>query len=205
MINKIKSVDGEIKANKDNLVAIGTSTGGPKALQSIIPLIKKDINCSIVIVQHMPKGFTKSLSERLNTISNITVKEAEHGEIVKKGYCYIAPGDYHMSIIEKNKNIYINLSKEKPVSGHRPSVDVMMQSVAKLKDINKIGVILTGMGSDGAKGMKEIFESGGYTIAQNEETCVVYGMPKSAINIEVIKKILPLDQIASEIMNILGG
>ena len=183
------------------LIAIGTSTGGPKALQSLIPQIPNEFSGSIVVVQHMPQGFTKSLAARLNSISNINVKEAEDGEKILKGYCYIAPGDYHMTVIEKSDQLYIKLNKDKPVSGHRPSVDVLMESISTISCKKLIGVMLTGMGSDGSKGLKKIYDNGGYTIAQDEETSVVYGMPKSAINIGAVCKVLPLNQIADEIMS----
>ncbi|EOC99727.1 protein-glutamate methylesterase/protein-glutamine glutaminase [Caldisalinibacter kiritimatiensis] len=187
------------------LVAIGTSTGGPKALQAIIPYIHKDINGSILVVQHMPPGFTKSLAKRLNSLSKINVKEAEDGEKVLKGYCYIAPGGFHMEVKEKRSgDLYIELNKNEPVTGHRPSVDVMMDSVSKISTMNKMGIILTGMGADGATGIKKIKENRGYTIAQDENSCVVFGMPKSAIKNNAIDNILPLNKIATEIVNKVG-
>ncbi|SHH26899.1 two-component system, chemotaxis family, response regulator CheB [Caloranaerobacter azorensis DSM 13643] len=193
------------KEKLDYIVALGTSTGGPRALQSIIPNLPSEINAALVVVQHMPKGFTKSLANRLNSMSHLVVKEGEDGELVRRGYCYIAPGDYHMTLEEVGINkVYIRLNKEKPVSGHRPSVDVLMESVAKIKYLKKIGVILTGMGSDGSHGIKLIRENNGFTIAQDEKSCVVFGMPKAAINIGGINKILPLDSISDEILNILG-
>lgn len=187
-----------------SIIAIGTSTGGPRALQSVIPQLPSEINGSILVVQHMPEGFTKSLANRLNSISNINVKEAENGETLEKGYCYIAPGNHHMVVRENNGKVIINLNKNQPVSGHRPSVDVMMESVANIKAMKKIAVIMTGMGSDGASGIKKILDSGGYTIAQDEESCVVYGMPKAAVNSEAINKILPLNEISNELINVLG-
>lgn len=184
-----------------NLVSIGTSTGGPRALQSIIPNIPQEINASIVVVQHMPREFTKSLANRLNSMSQINVKEAEDGEILEKGYCYIAPGDYHMTVIERSGGkLHIKLNHEEKVSGHRPSVDVMMDSVSKISGYKKLGIILTGMGGDGAKGIKKIRENKGFTIAQDEESCVVFGMPKVAINKGAIDKVLPLDKIVYEII-----
>lgn len=152
----------------------------------------------------MPEGFTKSLAARLDSMSNIRVKEAEDGERLLKGYCYIAPGNYHMTAHQEKDGVILRLSQDAVVSGHRPSVDVMMKSVSQIKTLNKIAVILTGMGSDGADGMKSIFDSGGYTIAQDEESCVVFGMPKSAINNGCVNKILPLNEIGNEILNILG-
>lgn len=184
----------------ESIIAIGSSTGGPRALQKIIPKLPSNINSTILIVQHMPAGFTKSLAERLNNISNVIVKEGESGEKLKKGYCYIAPGNYHMTVENVNDGQTIVLDQSPPIHGLRPSVDIMMESLAKLNNINKIGVILTGMGSDGTKGISAISNSGGFTIAQNKETSVVYGMPKTAIATGNIDKILPLQDIADEII-----
>lgn len=195
---------GRKDSSFSNLIAIGTSTGGPKALQSIIPYIPEDINAGLVVVQHMPPGFTKSLANRLNSLSNINVKEAEDGEQILKGYCYISPGDYHTKIIKKERGFFIELSKDEPVSGHRPSVDVLMNSVAKLKGINLYGVILTGMGADGAKGITEISNNNGYTIAQDEETSIIYGMPKVAVKMGGIKSILSLNKIADHLIEKVG-
>lgn len=186
------------------IISIGTSTGGPKALQSVIPLIPGNINGSILIVQHMPEGFTKSLATRLDSMSNIRVKEAEDGEKLMKGYCYIAPGNHHMTVHQEKEDIRLRLNQNALVSGHRPSVDVMMESVAAMKTLKKIAVIMTGMGSDGANGMRKIFDAGGYTLAQDEESSVVYGMPKAAFNNGCVNKILPLNEISNEIISILG-
>ena len=191
--------------NYKNIVAIGTSTGGPRALQQIIPKMPSNLNATLVVVQHMPKGFTKSLANRLNTLSEIEVKEGEDGEVLKRGFCYIAPGDFHMSIVQENSICKIKLDKSPPVSGLRPTVDALMESVSKIFNLNKIGVILTGMGSDGAIGIKEIKNHNGYTIAEDETTCVVFGMPKSAINSGCIDKVLPINKIADEIIFRVGG
>ncbi|MFA5523338.1 MAG: chemotaxis response regulator protein-glutamate methylesterase [Tissierellales bacterium] len=188
----------------DYIISIGTSTGGPKALQTIIPQLPSNINGSVLVVQHMPEGFTKSLATRLDSLSNIRVKEAEDGEKIMKGYCYIAPGSHHMTVHQEKDNIFLKLNQGKTVSGHRPSVDVMMDSVATINTLKKIGIILTGMGSDGANGLKKIFDAGGHTLTQDEESSVVYGMPKAAVNNGCVKKILPLDEISNEIINILG-
>lgn len=186
------------------IISIGTSTGGPKALQSVIPQIPGNINGSILVVQHMPEGFTKSLATRLDSMSNLKVKEAEDGEKLMKGYCYIAPGNYHMTVYQEKNEIRLRLSQDAIVSGHRPSVDVMMESVAAIKTLKKIAIIMTGMGSDGASGMKKIFDVGGYTLAQDEDSSVVYGMPKAAVNNGCVNKILPLNEISNEIIDILG-
>lgn len=186
------------------IVVIGTSTGGPRALQSVLPLLSTKINASIVVVQHMPPKFTKSLSDRLNILSSINIKEAEEGDVLKRGYCYIAPGDYHMVVQAVNTKYIINLNKEKAIKGLRPSVDILMESVAKLDKIDKVGIVMTGMGSDGAQGVSEIKRSNGYTIAQDKESSVVFGMPKLAIQTGYVDKIIPLDRIADETMNIVG-
>lgn len=195
-----KSSLKDSKDGFDYIIAIGSSTGGPKALQQVIPLLPKDINASIVIVQHMPPKFTKSLAERLNNISNINVKEGEDGDILTKGNCYIAPGDFHMEVVQRGNDYVIRLNKDEPIKGLRPSVDVLMNSVAKLDGINKIGVIMTGMGADGSKGIISLKKSNGFTIAQDEESSVIFGMPKAAINTNCIDKIVPLNHIADEII-----
>ncbi len=182
------------------IVAIGTSTGGPRALQNVLPHIPKDIDAAIVIVQHMPPGFTKSLANRLDSISEISVKEAEHNDILLPGHAYIAPGSEHMEVIKDGDSFIIKLNKELPVSGHRPSVDVLMDSLAKTGVRNIVGVILTGMGSDGAVGLKNLKGNSAYIIAQDEESCVVFGMPKSAIKLGVVDKVLPIDDISDEII-----
>ncbi|WP_129596971.1 protein-glutamate methylesterase/protein-glutamine glutaminase [Anaerophilus nitritogenes] len=205
---KIKNTEKKlwIPQNKNikKIVAIGTSTGGPRALQDVIPYLPKNIPASILIVQHMPAGFTKSLADRLNNLSEIHVKEAENEEILQPGCAYIAPGAYHLRVIKDQGNLKIHLSKDELVSGHRPSVNAMMNSLAQIKLNNLVGVIMTGMGSDGAEGMKNIKEQNGYTIAQDESTCVVYGMPKSAVNLGCIDQIVSLQDIATTITKIVG-
>ena len=186
------------------IVALGTSTGGPRALQEVLPYLPQSLPASILIVQHMPPGFTKSLAERLNSISQIYVKEAEEDDVLQPGYAYIAPGDYHLKVIKTGNTYRIRLTKEDPVSGHRPSVDMMMNSLAQLQINNIIGVIMTGMGSDGAKGMKNLKDQNAYNIAQNEETCVVYGMPKSAVSLGCIDEVIPLQEIAEKITKVVG-
>lgn len=193
--------------NKDgfsNILAIGTSTGGPRALQNLIPQLPVDINASLVIVQHMPPKFTKSLSDRLNATSNINIKEAEEGDILERGWGYIAPGDYHMTIVKEFDKLVIRLNQEPQVMGLRPTVDILMESVSKIKEYSKMGIILTGMGSDGAKGIKQMKDSNSYTIAQDEATSVVFGMPKAAIASNCIDEILPIDKIADRIISKVG-
>ncbi len=199
-VDRTNTKHGEFKT----IVAIGTSTGGPRALQSLIPELPSNIDASILIVQHMPPKFTKSLAERLNSISNIKIKEAEDGDVLSRGCGYIAPGDYHMTVVEEGNNLVIRLNQEPQVMGLRPTVDKMMESLAKINCYSKIGVILTGMGSDGTNGIIKMRQSGSYTIAQDEGTSVVFGMPKSAIATNCIDIILPLEKIANKIINIVG-
>ncbi len=199
-INGIQKLNISTTSNPYKIIAIGTSTGGPRALQSVIPKIPKDINASILIVQHMPPGFTKSLAERLNNISDICVKEAEDKDILQPGKAYIAPGGFHMKLGKEENDYMLNLTKDKPVSGHRPSVDVLFNSIADMGINNAIGVILTGMGSDGAKGLKNIKSNSNFVIAQDEESCVVFGMPKSAINLGIVDKVVSIESISKEII-----
>lgn len=200
----------EYKGRRDSklrmLIAIGTSTGGPRALQEVISHIPGDIPAALVIVQHMPAGFTRSLAERLNSISSLTVKEGEHGDIIQPGYAYIAPGDFHMEVDRvSDEQLEIKLTKEPPVGAHRPSVNVMMNSVAKTGFPNVIGVVMTGMGNDGKEGVVNIKKSNkGIIIAQDEESCVVYGMPKSAVGTGVVDAILPLKEIAGALVKYTG-
>lgn len=198
-----KTVENDL--NFENLIVIGASTGGPRALQSVIPLIPKNINASIAVVQHMPPKFTKSLADRLNSISEIEVLEGEDNLILKRGYCYIAPGDYHMKIIEDGNIFKLKLDKGPLVKGLRPSVDVLMESASKLNGLKIVGVIMTGMGTDGANGIVEIKKSKGYIIAQDKESSIVFGMPKSAIATKCVDKVVPLNKIAEEIIEIVGG
>lgn len=204
-VNKIKKARHITDDTIKNIIGIGCSTGGPRALQQIIPQIPETTNGAYLVVQHMPPGFTKSLADRLNNISDIIVKEAENDEVVRNGYCYIAPGNKHMLVIKSNDKYKIKLDDGENVSGHKPSVDVLMNSIANLKSVDKIGVILTGMGSDGAKGLKKLVESGGYSIGQDEETCIVYGMSKSAKSIGAIKIEVPLNDVINKINNKLEG
>lgn len=200
--NEPKAIQYKNKDVVNNLIAIGTSTGGPRALQYVLPYLPSNINAAIVIVQHMPPGFTKSLAERLNQLSDITIKEAIDKEIIENGTAYIAPGNTHLEVKEDaNGRLMINLSDEPPRNGHKPSVNTMMNSIAKISNRKVIGVIMTGMGSDGMEGMVEVNEKQGmYIIAQNEETCVVYGMPKSVVEKGIADEVIPLEKIAESII-----
>ena len=188
------------------IVIIGTSTGGPRALQQVIPLLPSNLNAPVLVVQHMPAGFTKSLADRLNGQSRIRVREAEDGDIVEHGTVFVAPGDYHMIVKQEKMNgvirEVIGLTKNERVQGVRPSVDVLLNSVASIYGQNSVGVILTGMGSDGSEGIKKLKLAGGKVIAEDESTCVVYGMPRSIIEQNLADYILPIDKIAEGIVQI---
>ena len=181
-------------------IALGVSTGGPMSLQKVIPNISKKLSIPIFIVQHMPPKFTKSLAERLNGLSDVEVKEAENKEIVRGGVVYIAPGGFHMTIDKNGNNQPMILISDTPSDTlHRPSVDVMINSVIKVYNKYALGVIMTGMGRDGADAIKELKMKGGYSIAQDEDSCVVYGMPKAVVDAGYADLVTPLDNIANAI------
>ncbi|HOQ06599.1 MAG TPA: chemotaxis response regulator protein-glutamate methylesterase [Clostridiales bacterium] len=192
----------ELKA----LIAIGSSTGGPRALQEVIPYIPEDIPAAVLVVQHMPPGFTRSLAERLDSLSGMTVKEGDDNEIICPGYVYLAPGDFHMEVVkDQDGRLRIRLTKNEPEKGHRPSVNVLMKSIAKTGFPNVIGVIMTGMGNDGKEGVISIKEKNkGVIICQDEMSCVVYGMPKAVVNTGLADAIVPLKEIAGMIVKYLG-
>lgn len=185
-----------------HLVAIGTSTGGPRALHEVVCSLPGDFPAPVLIVQHMPPRFTKSLAQRLDSFSALTVVEAEQGMRVSAGYAYIAPGGYHMELTKDTTGYAIQLSEAPQRNGHRPSVDVMFESLLPFKELQRHAVIMTGMGSDGAKGMKSLAEHGAVsTIAESEETCVVYGMPRSAVECGAAHTVLPLQGIAPKLIS----
>lgn len=197
--NQIKT---SIKKFDQKLVCIGTSTGGPRALQQVITKLPENINVPIFVVQHMPPGFTKSLASRLDSISKVSVKEAIDGETVKKGVVYIAPGGYHLLVKKHGANLKIHLDQTiPPKNGHRPSVDVMFESISKIKDYAKICVIMTGMGSDGAEGLIKLKKHGEtVAIAESEQTSVVFGMPKAAIATNLVDEVCNLNDISDAIL-----
>lgn len=184
------------------IVAIGTSTGGPKALQEIIPKLPKEFPVPIVIAQHMPPNFTGPFAERLNQLSRITVKEAAEGDVLRPGLALVAPGRGHMRVTRKRTlETVVSISEFKDDFIYRPSVDALMLSVAEFFPGRALGVILTGMGNDGLKGLVALKRTGGRIFAQNEETCVVYGMPKAVVDAGITDKVLSLEEIAGEIVN----
>jgi two-component system chemotaxis response regulator CheB len=186
-------------ATTEKIICIGASTGGTEAIREVLQRLPADAP-GIVIAQHMPPGFTRSFAERLNRICAAEIKEAEGGERVLPGHVFIAPGDAHLLLKRSGANYVTELSDAPPVNRHRPSVDVLFRSAANSAGANTIGVILTGMGKDGAQGILEMRQSGSYTIAQNEDTCTVFGMPREAIEVGAIETVLPLEQIAAHLL-----
>ncbi len=182
-------------------IGLGISTGGPFSLQKLIPKLSKKIHIPVFIVQHMPPKFTKSLAERLNGLSELEVKEAEDSETVRGGVVYIAPGGSHMTVLRNSTgNVEIKISQEPATTLHRPSVDVMLESVVDVFGKYTLGIIMTGMGKDGLEGIKKLKNLGGYCLAQDESSCVVYGMPKSVVDAGLADVVAPLETI-SEIIN----
>jgi two-component system, chemotaxis family, protein-glutamate methylesterase/glutaminase len=199
----IKEHETENNSKNKKIVVIGISTGGPKALQSVIPNLPAEIGAPVLVVQHMPPKFTKSLADRLDVLSNVRVKEAEDGDKIKDGFVYIAPGDYHMTVKQEGNERVIRLNQQPPFSGHRPSANVMFDSVADIYKSNIIGVIMTGMGGDGAEKLKKIRDCGGRTIGQSKDSCVVYGMPRVAAELGAVEFVEDLEQIPDKIMYLL--
>jgi len=190
-----KSYAHSIIKTTEIVVAVGASTGGTEALSVFLQAFPSDCP-GIVIVQHMPELFTKTFANRLNEQSKISVKEAEDRDIILRGHALIAPGNKHMLVKRSGTKYFVQIIDGPLVNRHRPSVDVLFRSTAQYSGANAIGIIMTGMGDDGAQGMFEMKEAGAYTIAQDEKSCVVFGMPKEAIKRNAVDKILPLDQIA---------
>jgi len=184
------------------ILAIGSSTGGPRALQEIIPLLPKEFPVPIVIAQHMPQNFTGPFAERLNQLSQITVREAKAGDQLKPGLALLAPGGSHMRIERKRSlETLVTLGENREDLIYRPSVDELMLSVSECFPGRALGVILTGMGNDGVRGMTALKKSGGRIFAQNEESCVVYGMPKAVVDAGIADKVLAIEEMVGEIIN----
>lgn len=183
----------------DKVVLVGSSTGGTDALRVILGQLPSD-SPPILVAQHMPANFTKGFSERLNEVCRVHVKQAEHGERVQAGYVYIAPGDRHLMLVKQGGGHVCQLSEEAPVNRHRPSVDVLFKSGVVAGAPSMVGIMLTGMGKDGAKAMLELKQAGAYNICQNENTCVVFGMPREAIMLGAADAVLPLEEIAAHLL-----
>ncbi len=195
------STRNNIPSGDYRAIALGISTGGPLSLQKVIPQINSNIDVPIFIVQHMPPRFTKSLADRLNNMSSITVKEAEDGETYRKGWAYIAPGGSHM-VIRQNK---IEISDSPSDTIHKPSVDVMMNSVIDVFNRRTLGIIMTGMGKDGLDAMRRLKQKNGTCIAQDERTSVVYGMPKAIVEAGIADAVIPLDDFALKINKVFSN
>lgn len=185
---------------KVQVVAIGASTGGPPAIQAIISKLPKDFPASVIVAQHMPPGFTLYFAERLGKFAQLPVKEAANSDRLEPGRVYISPGGYHMLLHSTPNGGQISLKPRNQADTYAPSVDRMMIAAAEIYGDKVLGILLTGMGSDGKLGMKTIKEKGGWTIAESEETCVVFGMPKEAISLGAVDKVLPIEQIPIEVV-----
>ncbi|PLR35952.1 chemotaxis response regulator protein-glutamate methylesterase [Chimaeribacter coloradensis] len=185
--------------SSEKLIAIGSSTGGTEAIRHVLQPLPPS-SPALMITQHMPPGFTRSFADRLNKLCQITVKEAEDGERVLPGHAYIAPGDRHMELARSGANYQVKITDGPAVNRHRPSVDVLFRSVAQYAGRNAVGVILTGMGNDGAAGMLEMHRAGAYTLAQNEASCVVFGMPREAIAAGGVSEVVDLSQISQRML-----
>lgn len=183
----------------DTIIAIGSSTGGTEAVREVLEVLPPNTP-PILITQHMPERFTKTWADRMNQLCRISVKEAEDGDSVLPGHALVAPGSYHMALVRSGARYAVRIHQDPPVNRHRPSVDVLFDSVAQYAGANAVGVILTGMGGDGAKGLLAMKQAGAYTIAQDEASCVVFGMPKEAIKLGGVDKILPLGDIAGAVL-----
>jgi two-component system chemotaxis response regulator CheB len=184
----------------EHIVAIGTSTGGTQALQEVLTRLPA-VSPGIVIVQHMPPQFTAAFADRLNSLCEITVREARNNDRVVPGTALIAPGGKHMLLVRSGAQYCVEVKDGPPVNRHCPSVDVLFRSVAKCAGKNALGVIMTGMGDDGARGLKEMRDAGAHTLAQDESTCVVFGMPKEAIRLDAAERIVPLENISHAILS----
>lgn len=187
--------------NGYKVIVIGASTGGPKAIERLLMDFPKDLGIPVLIVQHMPKGFTKSFADRLNNSYDIEVLEAKNGMKIEKNKVYIAPGGYHMEVESGEK---ISLSNDESIWGVRPAVDKLFISTAKVYKKKVISIILTGMGKDGAAGTKTIKFAGGTTISQDKDSCVIYGMPKITYETGAVDYVLPLDKITFKVKGLLN-
>ncbi len=193
------SIDGLHALSVNKPVVIGSSTGGTQALELVLTSLPGD-SPGIAIVQHMPPKFTAMYAERLDNLCAMNVREAKDGDRIERGVALIAPGGLHMSLRKAGGQYFVVIADGPPVNRHKPSVDVLFRSAAECASRDVLGVILTGMGDDGARGMKMLHDKGAHTIAQNEETCVVFGMPKEAINLGAVDDVVALNQVANAIM-----
>ena len=194
-----KPLAGHFLNTTEKIIFIGSSTGGTEALKEVLTRLPAN-SPAVLVTQHMPEAFTKSFAQRLNSLSALTVKEAEHNERVVPGHAYIAPGHSHLLVKKSGAYYYTELSRSEPVNRHRPSVDVLFTSAAEVAGPNAVGVMLTGMGKDGAQGMLAMRQAGAYNIAQDETSCVVFGMPKAAIEVGAVHEVTPLAEVAGRVL-----
>ncbi|WP_350304375.1 protein-glutamate methylesterase/protein-glutamine glutaminase [Photorhabdus viridis] len=185
--------------SSEKLIAVGASTGGTEAIKNLLQPLPVT-SPALLITQHMPPGFTRSFAERLNKLSQITVKEAENGERILPGHAYIAPGDRHMELCRNGADYQVLITDTPAVNRHRPSVDVLFRSVAKFAGRNAVGVLLTGMGNDGAAGLLEMKQAGAYTLAQDEASCVVFGMPRAAIQMGAVDEVMDILKMSKKML-----
>jgi two-component system chemotaxis response regulator CheB len=190
-------VPGRLLSEK--LIAIGASTGGTEAIKEVLTRLPAEMP-GIVMVQHMPETFTPSFAKRLDSLSALRVVEAQGGERIQPGHAYLAPGHSHMRIKKSGNGWVTELSQSEPVNRHRPAVDVLFESVAREAGRNAIGVILTGMGKDGAQGMLAMRQAGAWNIGQDQDSCVVYGMPREAARLGAVDEVAPLNDVAGRIL-----
>ena len=196
----VKSVNiDNVAISSQKVIAVGASTGGTEAINHFLLAMPEDCP-PIVITQHMPVGFTASFAARLNNNCVIAVKEASHNELIKPGCAYIAPGGNHLFVLKRGGNYYAQLNQAEPVNRHRPAVDVLFDSVASCVGKQAIGVILTGMGKDGAQGLLKMKQAGAYNFSQDEDSCVVYGMPKEAVKVGGVDRVESLDKISGAVL-----
>jgi len=187
------------RISTEKVVAIGSSTGGTEAIREVLTRLPPDFP-AVLITQHMPPGFTRSFAARMNGLCRVAVAEAQDGERVLPGHVYIAPGDRHMRLAKSGSNYVVALDDSEPVNRHRPSVEVLFQSVASVAGANALGVMLTGMGKDGAHAMRAMRDAGSFNIAQDEASCVVFGMPREAIAAGAVQEVLPVTEIAGRLV-----
>ncbi len=191
---------GRENKKKIDVLAIGSSTGGPDALQKLLEPFPKNLSVPVLIVQHMPASFTKRLADRLDSISDIRIIEAKEGDILENGVAYLAPGNYHMFLKGSYLEPVLGLNQDPPENSCRPAVDVLFRSVADFYGANTLAIVLTGMGKDGLKGCAEIRKAGGQIMVQDKETSVVWGMPGQVAKSGLAHKVLPLKQLTEEIL-----
>lgn len=195
----------QLSPSLSNLILIGTSTGGPKALSELFQRLPVLPHTACCVVQHMPAGFTRNLARRIQQISSWSCQEAQHQEPLQSGFAYIAPGGFQTRLEQAEQVTRFSVEQTGPFNGHEPSVDVLFESALALRKLRLVGVLMTGMGADGAKGLQKLHDLGYSTVAESEQTCIVYGMPRVAVQLGAVDRIVPLPEIAEALMELIGG